>query len=154
MTKVGVHIIMIVDNIRNIDLYMGMNANLDKALSTIKLISKTASLERVDIIENQVFYTVMQYKATSREDKLFEAHNKYIDVQYILQGEEIISYVDREKAKLAISYDSEKDIAFYKGYGNEILLGEGDFMILFPQDAHMPSIGSRDVKKVVAKVAI
>lgn len=91
---------MIVDNIRNINLYMGINSNLDKALSTIKQISKAASLERVDIIENQVFYTVMQYKATPCEGKLFETHNKYIDIQYVLQGQEKLVMLTEKKQNL------------------------------------------------------
>lgn len=93
----------------------------------------------------------------TKEDALFEAHRDYIDIQYIISGEEKIGVTDYSSCTEAIAYDKEKDIEFLNGEGEYYLLKEGEYMILYPQDAHKPSISLNNqstVRKVVVKVRI
>ena len=93
----------------------------------------------------------------TKEDALFEAHRDYIDIQYIISGEEKIGVADYSSCTEAIAYDKEKDIEFLNGNGEYYPLKEGEYMILYPQDAHKPSISLNNqstVRKVVVKVKI
>ena len=93
----------------------------------------------------------------TKEDALFEAHRDYIDIQYIISGEEKIGVTDYSSCTEAVAYDKEKDIEFLNGEGEYYPLKEGEYMILYPQDAHKPSISLNNqstVRKVVVKVRI
>jgi YhcH/YjgK/YiaL family protein len=85
----------------------------------------------------------------------WEAHKKYIDVQFVAQGSELFGYASMNNMKEETEYDTEKDVYFLEGNGNFIDLQEGMFGVFFPHDVHMPSISkdkSIKVKKVVVKV--
>ena len=93
----------------------------------------------------------------TKEDALFEAHRDYIDIQYVISGEEKIGITDYSSCFEAIAYDKEKDIEFLHGEGEFYPLRAGEYIILYPQDAHKPSISLNNqstVRKVVVKVLI
>ena len=96
---------------------------------------------------------------TTKEDALFEAHRKYIDIQYMVSGQEKIGVCDYTKCKINIPYDSEKDIEFldYENDFEYINMTPKDFLVLFPKDAHKPSISISEkveVRKLVVKVPV
>lgn len=90
----------------------------------------------------------------------YEAHRENIDIQYLIAGEETIHCLPLEYLKETNPYDKEKDAAFYEEANSkpqELLLGNGYFAILFPQDGHMPQLCVNEpvkVRKVVVKVKI
>ena len=69
-------------------------------------------------------------------DCLFEAHKKYIDFQFVLEGEEYISYSNQDALIEVKEYAPEEDIILLKGKDNPIHVSSGMFYILFPEDAH------------------
>ena len=93
-------------------------------------------------------------------EKGYEAHREYIDIQYLISGEEKICCAPLEYLKEKAAYNTEKDVAFYDEADvkpQELLLGNGYFAILYPQDGHMPQLCVKEpmaVKKVVVKVKI
>ena len=95
-----------------------------------------------------------------KSEGTFEAHRKYIDIQYIISGHEIISVEPLETMRAGTCirrYGESGDIELYEGNnkGKEYQLGPGDFLILFPKDAHMPGVceGTPEkVQKAVVKV--
>lgn len=111
-------------------------------------------------LDNGIYCNIERYKTVSRTNRRFESHNKYIDIQYIIQGEEIISIADTKKLSIASEYDETKDIIFYNDAVkyDDILMTTGDFMVLYPNDAHMPCISDNgiaiEVRKAVIKVPI
>jgi YhcH/YjgK/YiaL family protein len=85
----------------------------------------------------------------------FESHRKYIDVQYVIDGEEKIAVEPVEGATVTVPYDDAKDIAHYSGEGTTYTATPGTFFIFFPADAHRPGItpgGNQPDKKLVIKV--
>jgi YhcH/YjgK/YiaL family protein len=84
----------------------------------------------------------------------FEAHRRFIDIQYIASGEEIIYYAGLEQLTPG-EYHADKDL---QGGGLSLHLRAGDFVIFFPHDAHLASrcteVGPRPVRKVVIKVPV
>lgn len=114
---------------------------------------------KYEILEDKVFAIVQEYTSKPITECKFEAHKKYIDIQYIVKGEEKIGVSDLSDFKELTPYNEEKDIIFLSSdkKAEFIKLQEKEFMILTPEDAHMPSIAEGKpnyVKKVVVKVHI
>jgi len=107
-----------------------------------------------------MFANIQTYTPKLKSEGTFEAHRKYIDIQYIISGHEIISVESLETIRAGPCirrYGKSSDIELYEGNynGKEYLLEPGDFLILSPKDAHMPGIceGTPEkVQKVVEKV--
>lgn len=97
------------------------------------------------------------YTSKAEKECFWESHLKYIDVQIILKGEEYIAFNNIHNLK-EIKTDKEKDLIEYEGDELfRVLLKEGDILVLFPEDGHMPGIMINDpvsVKKVVYKIKI
>ena len=90
----------------------------------------------------------------------YEAHRDYIDIQYLIYGDEKICCLPLEYLKETKPYNKEIDAAFYEESHvkpQELLIGNGYFAILFPQDGHMPQLcvnKPEKGKKVVVKIKI
>ena len=96
------------------------------------------AFEKVEIADDifaleQVAYT------KKREDCYIEAHNKYIDFQLILSGNEQMEYIDIDKLEIDKPYDEKKDKKTYKLVDNtsKFLLQKEDLAIFFPDDGHV-----------------
>ena len=88
---------------------------------------------------------------------IYETHRKFIDVHYILSGSEVFGCCDAETLDVTREYDKDTDCEFLKGKGNLIAMSEGDFIIVFPEDAHNIIVDfdkSKELVTVVAKVRI
>lgn len=112
---------------------------------------------KVNISGNDVFANISDIKLTPISDKLtFEAHNKFIDIHLILEGEEIIGIKNRKECKNLYSDKlSENDYILFKETPTSLLkLSSGKYIVLFPKDAHAPSLGNGNVRKCVIKVVV
>ncbi len=107
-------------------------------------------------LEGPKLYAIVQdYRTKSPADGRWEAHRKYVDIQFVARGVELLGRSDLATLVESTPYDPEKDIAFYTGSGFHARLGAGSFAILWPEDAHMPQISlgeGGEVRKVVVKV--
>ena len=142
---------MIYDEIKNIDLY---NLNKD-AVDFIKNLTTDIECKKY-ILNDNVYANIEEYQ--TKESGFFEAHKKYIDIQLLLKGEEIIEYTPLENLKIKENYDSLKDIAFYYDGTLPVIklkMQPNFFTVLYPTDAHKPQLKISDaqkVKKVVVKI--
>lgn len=113
---------------------------------------------RYPIIGDTLFVMVQEYQTQDRRERNYEAHRKYIDLQYVISGEELIGVSALNRVSLTREYDAGKDIAFYETEEGEFRVATNDvFFIFFPEDAHMPCIKKgKDciVKKIVLKILI
>lgn len=149
---------MIIDKLKNASLYYGVNERIAKAL---KYLENTDLSEfqngRYDIDGDNIFVLVQDYNTKPLSEGKFEAHKKYIDIQYIIKGKEKLGYVYVHKLNPSTDYDEVKDIMFFEGEGDFITADEGAFVIFYPEDAHMPGIESKTsdyVKKAVVKIKV
>lgn len=99
------------------------------------------------------------YNSKERARCFFESHKQYIDVQFILDGEEIIEVVDVNNLQINFKYNEEIDLIKYKdtSSASQIKLRKGDVAVFFPEDAHMPCLQmdeSVKIVKTVVKVAV
>lgn len=151
---------MILDKIGNSEQYFCLNSNLEKAFKfLIDNNFKELSDGKYEIDSDNVYALVQSYTTKSDKENKWEAHQKYIDIQYIARGEEIIYWTPVKELTMNEDCLSEKDVAFYDEthHCSGLNLKEGYFSILFPEDAHKPGcIYSKpmEIKKVVVKVKI
>ena len=110
---------------------------------------------------DRLFALPQRYDTAPGSAKRFEAHRRFIDIQYILEGEEIIEHAPIEwLPEVTEPYSQERDIMFFRDPAacSRTLLRAGDFVIYFPADGHKPGCqaGSSPsaVRKVVMKIAV
>lgn len=101
-----------------------------------------------------------EYQSEPMEKRRLEAHKKYIDVQYIVSGEELIGN-GRLIEGLTVLEDklAEKDVIHYASAPDEtlVVMTQGMYAIFFPWDVHRPNCAKGSpgpVRKVVLKVAV
>lgn len=132
---------------------------MDRALSFIQDVRASGFTSHKEEIQGDNLFALFQDTTTKpAEGRHYEAHRKYIDLQCVVSGEEIIRVRNVSQLSETDPYDADRDIAFYQNApGNDIHLRPGDFLILFPHDAHLPLIPPNtpgEVKKVVVKVRV
>ncbi len=147
---------MIIDVLENATMYMQINNRFRKAFDFLK---NTNLLElnpgKYEIEGNEIYASVDTYYTVPKEKKMWEAHRRYIDIQFLIKNSEQMGYAHLEQMKQITEYDEDKDLVFYEGNGNFFTVNPGTFVIFFPQDAHMPGIEiekSKEIKKIVLKV--
>lgn len=119
------------------------------------------ALGKHEIEGSQIFVSVAEYETEPKEKRRLEAHVKYIDIQYIHTGEEMIGCGPLDEAS-EVTEDrlDEKDVIFYKQVAREteVTLTAGMFAVYFPWDIHRPNcrVGAEasKVRKLVIKVAV
>ena len=111
-------------------------------------------------LEDGAYAAVSEYETKPMATAKFEAHKKFIDVQLILSGNEIIGVAPTALLVERIGeYNPEKDVEFFAANGDfkKLELSAGDFAILYPEDAHMPGVHKDTpsaIKKIVLKVPV
>lgn len=148
---------MIIDQIRNSGQYACLGAGFAQGLAYLQQTDFSAlAAGRYALDGDRLYALVQDYDSRPAAQGRWEAHRLYADIQYVLAGQECIGYADT--ATLAAQpYDAEKDVLFLDGSGNMLTLKPGMFMILLPQDAHMPCLAvdaPEPVRKVVVKVRL
>lgn len=107
-----------------------------------------------------VFVIEQVYETKLRADGFFESHRKYIDVQAILEGEELMEVSDLARITVRQPYHADRDVIIYEDNPEASLLRvfPGQAAIFFPEDAHMPTLRIRTepvrVRKCVVKVPV
>ncbi len=149
---------MIVDRIENSRRYLPLHRDFDKAFAVLGDLSLAQKPDgRYDIDGDNAYYVVQHYMTRAAALSRFESHRKYIDIQALLAGEEMLGYVPAVGLNTVVPYDEAKDIMFYHA-GKAITwtrLEPGVFCLLFPGDAHLPCCQVGDpatVHKIVFKI--
>lgn len=149
---------MIIDRITNAHLYSTLSPAIKRAFEYLKQIDLVILANGKHAIDGEAMFVIVQeYDTKPKEQGKWEAHRRYIDVQYMIRGTEQIGYAHLARLAPAQDYDASRDVAFYSGAGDFSTIQEGSFMILFPEDAHMPGIAVNEpmqVKKAVVKISI
>jgi YhcH/YjgK/YiaL family protein len=148
---------MIIDQINNSPMYYAVNKNFKRAFEYIRQSgTETLAVGRYEIDGEKMFVLVQQYDTKPKEQGVWEAHRRYIDLQYIARGAEGMGYASIQHLQQG-EYDPQRDFLPLHGDGNVLTLHSGSFMLLFPQDGHMPGLlvdAPAAVRKIVVKIAI
>lgn len=149
---------MIIEKLENINHYKNIGNDIRKAFDFL-LNTDMANLNegKHDIDGEDIFALVSNYNTKNREDCFPEAHKKYIDVQYVAEGEELVGYAPLNGQKIKEDYKEEKDFMLFDTEPSFIKFEKGMFAVFYPCDLHMPGIKagcSSHVKKIVIKVRV
>ncbi len=148
---------MIIDRINNASLYYTIHPKFKSAFDYIASIDTTTiPAGRYEIDGTAMYVLVQEYNTKLKEEGKWEAHRRYIDLQYVVQGAEGIGYANIHHLRQS-EYEADKDFLPLFGDGDIVTVSSGSFILLFPEDAHMPGMALGDsapVKKVVIKIAV
>lgn len=147
---------MIHAKLREAGAYRGLHPLLDKALELMKPEYLAQVPYETRYIEgDELYVTRFDYETISLEDAFFEAHKQYLDIHVMIKGSERVDISHPETLSL---FESKGDFYAYHGDAEQTLtLKEGDFLVVFPGDAHRikVSIGqAQGVSKVVFKLRV
>lgn len=148
---------MIFDTLDNVNNYEG----LGRVYTALKFLSETdfskIDLGRYELDGDNIFYMVQSYN-TDPDKTISEAHKKYIDIQYMVEGEEIIGVADISCDKELTEAKEENDVWFYNCKTEPLTLSAGKYMVLYPNDLHCPGVATNGTaltcRKVVVKVKV
>lgn len=149
---------MIIDTLENAGRYAGVHPLFAQAFAYLNNTDLTALEDgKYDISEGLKSIASNKKGKTAAESLAkFECHNKNIDIQFCISGNEQIGWKPRAKCVTPNGeYSDEKDVQFYNDEPDMFFsLTAGQFVILFPEDVHAPMIGDDLIKKLVIKVKI
>ena len=151
---------MIFDTIENCEQYYKLHPNYEKAFAFLKdAMKQFPETGKHEILGDDLFASVQAYNSVTEDGKM-EAHEKYVDIQFIVSGKETMYVNDIQKSKLTDAYREDWDVAFYEVDDNAsvLTLTPGSFVVLLPNDAHRPCVAfggvSEPVQKIVMKVKL
>ncbi len=145
---------MITDSILNIAQYRGISRNIDATIDYILSHNYARDLKEGGRIDEDNYYNVCVFGGKEDYNPSFEAHLKYIDLQYVREGMESFLYALPQGLEECQAYDVAKDIYFLNGDGNTVDLKAGQFVMFFPEDAHKGGKGSETIDKLVFKIKV
>jgi len=150
---------MVLDKIKNIGQYSLLSERIGQAIGYIcNTDFSDLKVGKYDIDGEKLFALVNEYKTKDICECEMEAHEKYIDLQYMYYGCEMIACSILTDQKPVKSYDAEGDYALYNPIDYSMIkLENGTFALFFPDDIHMPGIMHKEpenIKKIVVKILI
>lgn len=149
---------MILDELAHAALYAPVGKGIAGALEFLANADLAGMDEGMHHIEgDQIYAMVLDYNTKPRNQCVWEAHRRYLDVQYIVSGVERMGCADLDRMTPVGDYDEAKDVLFLEGEGSFFILRAGAFAIFAPHDVHMPGIAVAEpepVRKVVVKVLV
>ncbi|HOA74546.1 MAG TPA: YhcH/YjgK/YiaL family protein [Phycisphaerae bacterium] len=151
---------MIKDKLENAEPYGRLGAGVARALEFLRTTDCVNLAPGKHEIDGQRLFAVVQrYQPKPLAQAAWEAHHRYIDVQYVAQGSERIGVTSfRPDLPIAKPYDPQTDLIFFDTTGDWLMLHAGEFAILTPSDVHAPGVapesGSGEVVKVVVKIRV
>jgi biofilm protein TabA len=148
---------MIVDRLANAQKYSDMHAGFEKAFAFLRRADLAQLAEgRHEIEGDRVFCLISNGPGRGRDEAKLEAHRKYIDIQYVMEGTDEMGWKPTADCRISdVSYDPEKDIEFFKDAPEMwVPVPAGSFAIFFPSDAHAPLVSTGRIHKAVLKIAV
>lgn len=152
---------MIFDRLEHAALYCGTYRGFSEAFAFLeRAVKEDLPVGRYELDGNALFAMVQEYDTNPKSDNRFEGHLKYVDIQFVVRGQEAFEVIDRSIAVPACDYSEEKDVRFYANGEAELtgVLRESSFAVFFPHDIHKPGLAvqnkAQHVKKIVVKVRV
>ncbi|MDR2928150.1 MAG: YhcH/YjgK/YiaL family protein [Cytophagaceae bacterium] len=147
---------MIVDTIENASRYYMLHPSIEIAFEFLEDIDADNFAEgKTEIAGEHLFVNGIAKETQEFTDSVWESHEKYIDIHFMLEGKERIFYASEDSMKEITPYNYDKDATFFEGKGNEVCVPENGFVIFFPGEIHKAMVHtgkSEPVKKLVIKL--
>ena len=139
--------------------YRGIHPNLDLALEHItpEFLASLRDNQRVELKGDLVYCTRFTYETILQEESFFEAHRRYLDIHIMVEGEERVDMNRPEDLNLTNAQEGNDFYAYQGESWHSTVLKPGEFLVVFPGDAHRIKVqvdGPKTVSKAVFKVCI
>ncbi|MDR0983377.1 MAG: YhcH/YjgK/YiaL family protein [Culturomica sp.] len=148
---------MILSNLENTGRIESLNPLFKKLFDYVKTHDLlNAPLGKIVLDGDKLFINNNEIEGVKKEGQLLEIHRQYIDVHLVLAGKETIGWKSTETLQHETqAYDEVKDRSFFSDESTTYVdVLPGEFVIVYPEDAHAPSIGEGKIRKIVAKVLL
>ena len=150
---------MIVDNIVNCEKYCGVNDKFEKAFAFLKNAPADLPAGRHEISGDEIFAVVQSYITKNEDECICEGHRKYIDVQYMVSGNEFMKITDISSVKSEVAYDQNKYLEIFSNGEacDQVVMTPGKFAVFFPNDIHKGAImytNPSEIRKIIVKVRV
>jgi YhcH/YjgK/YiaL family protein len=130
------------------------------ALAWLQAMPKDQAPGVYELDGKKIYVNVHGYDTLARNECTFESHRVYADLQYCIEGGEVIDYAWR--AELGTDrgpYDESKDVLFSDppAHFSSLVMKPGDFAIFLPADAHRPKVHDSinpAIRKLVVKIDV
>lgn len=148
---------MVADRLANAPLYHSLSPKIAAALQYLTTTDfHSMPLGRHDLDGDAMYLILHEYQTRRYEECRWEAHRRYIDIQCMLKGIELMGIGNITRFAQE-PYEAERDVIWMDGTGDLLTFREGTFMILWPEDAHMPGVMVDEpahARKAVVKIAV
>lgn len=121
----------------------------------------SAPVGRVDIDGDRIFAMVQDYETKPLSENRPESHIRYLDIQYVVSGREVIGLAPLDGAGAPVTdFREERDLLFYDDVSGEmpLTMNAGSYAVFYPWDVHRPACQLNDqsesVRKVVVKIRL
>ena len=152
---------MIIGMIKDAARYEVLSGRIAEALKWLQTVDTSVLQEGKNPIRGEdIFCSVHFYDTTGADARPWEGHRKYIDIHFIIKGEEIIGISPIDVMQIKKDYDAQTDFIEFEGATQQqILLKEGMLLIAFPEDIHKTALQvvpgqACAVKKGIIKVLL
>ena len=147
---------MILDSIDNAARYTCLGTGIAEAFHYIQN-NDLSVVEpgKYELDNDRLVMLVNEYESTNLDECKLEGHRKYIDLQYWVNGSELMGHEVLGNQPVLEEYDGQKDVAFYKCLASYSRLLPGMFVIYYPSDLHTAvsdPLSKIKVKKIVFKI--
>lgn len=147
---------MILDHIDNAERYVATHPGFKAAFEWLRAQAGARLPAGKTAINGAALYAnVVTESGRGMARAKLEAHRRYIDIQYMVEGSDVMGWRRLGAAMRGSGYDAGKDIEFYGETPTTwVTVPAGHFAVFFPEDAHAPMAGEGPMYKLVAKVAV
>lgn len=156
---------MIVDQLKNLSRYETLHPRFSAAFAFLQeLLRENASDGKYSMpgtdIKDEIYVVLSTNTNAPKDAAVAEMHEKYIDVQVLLAGEEAMYIPASELPAVTAPYRADRDCELYAPAPLEtchrLRVVEGSFVIYFCGELHAPSVAvgteATAVRKAVLKV--
>lgn len=146
---------MIVCPFKDLNRYVAVIPGLEEAVNFINGLENFEPATYPLSGSNKVLVQAVTTKAF--ETSLLEAHREFLDVQYILKGKEVVGWAPVDTLNPTEEYNAAKDKCMYEGKSYPMEIAEGYCYVVYPEDAHAPSVHldeTHEVRKIVVKLKV
>lgn len=147
---------MIMDILAAAERYTGVHPGFREAFDfLIQADVEEMADGRVDLDGDRMYANVMSVEGVGRDAARMETHRRYIDIQYVIKGCDVMGWRSAAEPLQGMGYDAAKDIEFHRAaptFWFEVPAGH--FAVFMPEDAHASLAGTGAVRKVVVKVLV
>lgn len=136
-----------------------LDERIKEAIDYIKILDlDNIPLGRYDV-DDSMYYFVQEYETKNEQECKLESHKKYVDIQYIISGEERFKVASIENLIVAEDYDQDRDVMFWNSSEAmcSFVLTSGGYAVFYPNNAHKPGMFDETksiVRKLVVKVRV